>query len=188
MEAFETDLSGVYVIEPDAFDDHPGDCLETWNARKYEKHGVPSTFVQDNLSRSRPRVLRGLHFQNPHPQGKLVSVLRGEVYDVAVDVRIDSDTFGQWQGWTLSAENGRQLYVPEGFAHGFIVTSTTEVLFHYKCTDFYTPDAEGAIRWDDPDLSIDWPVDEPILSENDRAASMLHELERERLTFKASES
>ncbi|MCS4142431.1 dTDP-4-dehydrorhamnose 3,5-epimerase [Salinibacter ruber] len=183
MEAFETDLPGVYVIEPDVYADHRGDFREIWNAREYAEHGVTATFVQDNLSRSKPRVLRGLHFQNPRPQGKLVSVFRGEVYDVALDVRVDSDTFGQWEGWTLSAENGRQLYVPEGFAHGFVVTSRTEALFHYKCTDFYAPDAEETVRWDDPDLSIDWPVDEPILSEKDRAAPGLHELEREQVMF-----
>jgi dTDP-4-dehydrorhamnose 3,5-epimerase len=187
MEAFETDLSGVYIIETNVYADRRGDFRGMWNTRKYERQGVTATFVQDNLSRSRPRVLRGLHFQNPHPQGKLVSVLRGEVYDVAVDVRIDSDTFGQWQGWRLSAENGRQLYVPGGVAHGFVVTSKTEALFHYKCTDFYAPDAEGTVRWDDTDLSIDWPVDDPILSEKDRAAPVLHEVQRERLIFRPSE-
>ena len=139
--------------------------------------------MQDNLSRSRPGVLRGLHFQNPRPQGKFITVLRGEVYDVALDIRAESETFGQWQGTTLSAENARQLYVPEGFAHGFVVTGDTGALFHYKCTDHYAPGAKGSIRWDDTALSIDWPVEDPILSDRDRTASGLHDLPDDRFVF-----
>lgn len=182
MTVTETDLPDVRLIEPDVYSDHRGSFLETWNARDYGYRGLDFSFVQDNLSRSREGVLRGLHFQNPRPQAKLVSVLEGEVYDVIVDVRADSDTFGEWQGLYLSAENARQLYVPEGFAHGFVVTEG-EALFHYKCTDFYHPEAERSIRWDDPDLAIDWPVDDPILSEKDAEAPTLGEIPKESLRF-----
>jgi dTDP-4-dehydrorhamnose 3,5-epimerase len=182
MDVFDADLPGVRVIDPDVYTDERGGFLETWNARDYGKHGIDVTFVQDNLSRSRRHVLRGLHFQNPRPQGKLVSVLRGEVYDVVVDIRSASETFGEWEGTVLSAENARQLFVPEGFAHGFVVTSE-EALFHYKCTDFYHPEAEGAIRWNDPTLGIDWPMKEPVLSDRDRDAPLLKEIPEEKLVF-----
>lgn len=182
MDVFDATLPGVRVIEPDVYSDERGAFLETWNARDYGKHGIDVAFVQDNLSRSRRHVLRGLHFQNPRPQGKLISVLEGEVYDVVVDIRSSSDTFGQWESTVLSADNARQLYVPEGFAHGFVVTSE-EALFHYKCTDFYHPETEGAICWDDPTLGIDWPVEEPILSGRDRDAPRLEELPPEKITF-----
>jgi len=184
MDVFDGDLPGVRIVEPDVYADDRGDFRETWNARDYGKHGLNVTFVQDNLSRSRPGVLRGLHFQNPRPQGKLISVLRGEVYDVVVDIRAGSDTFGEWESTTLSGENGRQLYVPEGFAHGFVVTGDTDALFHYKCTDFYHPDAEGVIRWDDAAVGIDWPVEDPVLSDRDRAAPGLDDLPEDRLTFR----
>lgn len=182
MDVFDADLPGVRVIEPDVHADERGAFLETWNARDYGKHGIDVTFVQDNLSRSRRHVLRGLHFQNPRPQGKLISVLEGEVYDVVVDIRSAAETFGEWEGTVLSAENARQLFVPEGFAHGFVVTSE-EALFHYKCTDFYHPEAEGAIRWNDPALGIDWPVEEPVLSDRDRDAPLLEDLPEEKLVF-----
>jgi len=182
MTVHELQLPGLLLIEPDVYGDERGVFLETWNAERYAEHGIDASFVQDNLSRSRRGVLRGLHFQNPHPQGKLISVWEGAVYDVTVDIRAGSDTFGQWIGCTLSAENKRQLYVPEGFAHGFAVTSET-ALFHYKCTDVYAPDAEGTVRWNDPDLGIDWPVDAPELSEKDRTAPRLADLPRERLQF-----
>ena len=182
MDVFDGDLQGVRVIEPDVYTDDRGAFLETWNARDYGKHGLDVTFVQDNLSRSKKHVLRGLHFQNPRPQGKLVSVMKGEVYDVVVDVRSDSDTFGEWEGMVLSAENARQLYVPEGFAHGFVVTSD-EALFHYKCTDFYHPETEGVIRWNDPALGIEWPVDDPIVSERDREAPLMESLPADRFAF-----
>ena len=187
MDVFDATLPGVRVIEPDVYTDERGAFLETWNARDYGKHGLDVAFVQDNLSRSRRHVLRGLHFQNPRPQGKLISVVQGEVYDVVVDIRAGSDTFGEWEGTVLSAENARQLYVPEGFAHGFVVTSE-EALFHYKCTDFYHPEAEGVIRWDDPALGIKWPVEDPVLSERDRAAPSLEELSSETFVFNASSS
>ena len=184
MTVRDTDLPGLRVIEPDVHGDDRGFFMETWNAERYAAHGIGASFVQDNLSRSARGVLRGLHYQNPHPQGKLVMVLEGAVYDVAVDIRDGSDTFGQWAGVTLSAENKRQVYVPEGFAHGFVVLSET-ALFQYKCTDVYAPEAEGAIRWDDPALGIDWPVDRPTLSAKDRQAPRLAEVPRERLQFDA---
>lgn len=185
MEVTEQDLPGVMLIEPDVYSDERGAFLETWNARDYGKHGVDVSFVQDNLSRSRKHVLRGLHFQNPRSQGKLISVLEGEVYDVVVDIRSDSETFGEWTGTTLSSENARQLYVPEGFAHGFVVTSE-QALFHYKCTDFYHPETEGVIRWNDPSLDIDWPVDDPVLSDRDREAPLLEDIPSEQFSFRTS--
>jgi dTDP-4-dehydrorhamnose 3,5-epimerase len=187
MDVHDGDLPGVRLIEPDVHTDDRGAFLETWNARDYGRHGLNVSFVQDNLSRSRRRVLRGLHFQNPRPQGKLISVLRGEVFDVAVDIRADSETFGEAVGTVLSAENARQLYVPEGYAHGFVVTSE-EALFHYKCTDFYHPESEGVVRWDDPAIDVDWPVEDPILSDRDRQAPTLDEIPRERLLFESPRS
>lgn len=172
MKAIETDLPGVLVFEPTVFGDDRGFFMEGWNARRYAEWGLPETFVQDNISLSAHGVLRGLHFQNPNPQGKLVMVLRGEVFDVAVDIRVGSPTFGRWMGATLSAENRRQLYVPPDFAHGFLVTGR-DALFHYKCTDYYDPSAEGSILWDDPEIGIDWPAISPTLSEKDRSAPTL---------------
>jgi len=183
MTVTETALPGLYVIDLDVYADERGDFRETWNAHAYAEQGLGSGFVQDNLSRSKPGVLRGLHFQNPHPQGKLITVLQGTVYDVAVDIRAGSGTFGEWHGTRLSAENARQLYVPEGFAHGFVVTGKTEALFHYKCTDVYAPEAEGTIRWDDPALGIDWPVEDPLLSEKDRTAPGVDALPDDRFDF-----
>ncbi len=180
MNVIETDLPGVLIVEPKVFGDERGFFMESWNGRRYEEAGLPGSFVQDNLSFSAHGVLRGLHFQNPQPQGKLVSVLQGEVFDVAVDIRIGSPTFGRWAGVTLSAENKRQFYVPPGFAHGFVVTSET-ALFFYKCTDYYAPSAEGVVLWNDPDIGIGWPVAEPVLSERDRAAPPLREMPEESL-------
>lgn len=182
MEVSETELPGVLLVEPEVYTDDRGSFMETWNARDYRPHGLEFTFVQDNLSRSREGVLRGLHFQNPRPQAKLISVLEGEVYDVVVDVRADAETFGEWKGTLLSAENARQLYVPEGYAHGFVATSG-EALFHYKCTDFYHPEADRAVRWNDPSLEINWPVEDPILSDKDANAPLLDDLSREVLRF-----
>ncbi len=182
MTVSETSLPGVRLIEPDVYTDDRGSFAELWNVRDYGHHGLEAAFVQDNLSRSREGVLRGLHFQNPRPQGKLISVLKGAVYDVVVDVRAEADTFGAWEGQVLSAENARQLYVPEGYAHGFVATSS-EVLFHYKCTDFYHPEADRGIRWDDPALAIDWPTEDPILSAKDAGAPALEEMPREALQF-----
>ncbi|MGI9213737.1 MAG: dTDP-4-dehydrorhamnose 3,5-epimerase, partial [Methylococcaceae bacterium] len=146
----------------------------------FEAAGIPLDFVQDNVSFSRQGILRGLHFQNPVSQGKLVQVLQGAVYDVAVDIRYGSPTFGHWYGVTLSAENHLQLYVPEGFAHGFCVVSET-ALFTYKCTDFYTPEHEYSLAWNDPDLGIDWPITEPSLSGKDQAGKRLGEFTPEQL-------
>lgn len=175
MNLIETDLPGVLMIEPKVFGDERGFFMESWNGRRYEEAGLPGRFVQDNLSYSKGGVLRGLHFQNPNPQGKLVSVLRGEVFDVAVDIRIGSPTFGRWTGTTLSAENKRQLYVPPSFAHGFVVTSEA-ALFFYKCTDYYAPASEGTVVWSDPEIGIEWPVAEPIVSDKDRIAPQLREM------------
>jgi dTDP-4-dehydrorhamnose 3,5-epimerase len=182
MKISTTDLPGVLLIEPAVYRDERGYFQETWNQQRYAAAGLGTTFVQDNLSFSRRGTLRGLHFQNPHPQGKLVYVLQGEVFDVAVDVRFGSATFGRWAGFVLSAENARQLYIPPGFAHGFCVTSET-ALFAYKCTAAYHPQADGAIVWNDPDLGIAWPIAEPLLSPKDRQALRLRDLPPARLTF-----
>lgn len=180
MTIQETPLAGLLLLQPRLFRDDRGWFAETFHELRYRDLGIPDAFVQDNVSHSRRNVLRGLHLQSPHPQGKLVSVVHGEVYDVAVDVRPDSPTFGQWYGATLSAENGYQLWIPPGFAHGFVVTGA-EAVFLYKCTDFYAPHAELSIRWDDPDLGIEWPVAEPIVSPKDAAAPRLRDLASERL-------
>jgi dTDP-4-dehydrorhamnose 3,5-epimerase len=186
MNVLETKLPGVVVIEPDVYQDERGAFMEAWNARCYRQHGLDVSFVQDNVSRSRRDVLRGLHFQNPYPQGKLVSVLEGQVYDVVVDIRVSSKTFGAWLGMTLSSENARQVYVPEGFAHGFLTTSE-KALFQYKCTDFYHPEAEKSLRWNDPKLGIEWPVEEPVLSEKDAQAPLLENMARDHLQFRCAE-
>ncbi len=175
MNVIETDLPGVLIVEPKVFGDERGFFMESWNGRRYEEVGLPDRFVQDNLSFSARGVLRGLHFQNPNPQGKLVSVLQGEVFDVAVDIRVGSPTFGRWVATTLSAENKRQLYIPPDFAHGFVVTSET-ALFFYKCTDYYAPSSEGIVLWNDPEIGIEWPIESPTLSERDRAAAPLREM------------
>jgi len=175
MNVLETSLPGVMIIEPDVFGDERGFFMETWNGRRYEEAGLPGRFVQDNLSYSVRGVLRGLHFQNPRPQGKLVSVLRGEVFDVAVDIRVGSPTFGEWTAVTLSAEDKRQFYVPPDFAHGFVVTSE-DALFFYKCTEFHSPSSEGIVLWNDPDIGIEWPVGAPTLSERDGKAPPLREM------------
>ena len=172
-------LSEVLIIEPKIFVDDRGFFLESFNAAAFENAtGVKATFVQDNHSKSERGVLRGLHYQLLQPQGKLIRVVQGEIYDVTVDIRAGSPTFGQWVGVTLSAENKKQLWVPADFAHGFIVVSeTAEVL--YKTTDYYAPEYERSIRWDDPDLAIDWPVDamSPTLSAKDADALSLADAE-----------
>ena len=167
MKVTATKLPGVLILEPRVFRDDRGEFLETWQARRYAEAGLPETFVQDNLSHSTRGVLRGLHYQLRHPQGKLVQVIRGEVYDVAVDIRSGSPTFGQWVGVRLSDENHRQLYVPPGFAHGFCVTSETAD-FSYKCTDYYANGDEYGIAWNDPQLGIDWPASDYLVSDKDR--------------------
>jgi len=180
MKVLPCDLEGLLLIEPRVFGDARGFFLETWNERRYSEAGIRGPFVQDNLSFSRRGAVRGLHFQNPSAQGKLVYVLQGEVFDVAVDLRRSSPTFGRWYGVTLSADNKRQLYIPPGFAHGFAVVSET-ALFAYKCTAFYAPEHETTLLWNDPDLAIPWPVEEPVLSEKDRQGLRLRDLPEDKL-------
>lgn len=175
MKVHETPLPGVLVIEPDVFGDQRGYFLETWAQARYAEHGLPATFVQDNLSKSRQGVLRGLHLQHPQGQGKLVSVQLGAVYDVAVDVRVGSPSFGKWFAQELSEENHRQMYIPPGFAHGFCVLSEV-ALFAYKCTQPYAPQAELGVRYDDPDLGIEWPITDPQVSARDREHPRLREM------------
>lgn len=166
MEVHQTQLPGVYLIEPRVFADRRGFFLETWQAERYGQAQIPGPFVQDNASYSEHGVLRGLHYQLKKPQGKLIYVLQGEMFDVAVDIRQGSPTFGQWMSEILSGTNHRQLYIPPGFAHGFCVLSDV-AFFCYKCTDFYEPVDQYGIRWDDPTLGIDWPLSTPLLSDRD---------------------
>lgn len=180
MYITETTLPGVRLIEPKSFGDERGYFMETWNQARYAEIGIKERFVQDNLSFSRRGVVRGLHFQHPHGQGKLVYVLQGEVFDVAVDIRVGSPTFGKTAVAVLSSENRRQFYIPPGFAHGFCVTSET-ALFAYKCTEYYDAAAEASLLWNDPALAIDWPVHSPELSFKDRTALALNEFPAERL-------
>ncbi|MBM4220955.1 MAG: dTDP-4-dehydrorhamnose 3,5-epimerase [Gammaproteobacteria bacterium] len=180
MKVIPTALPEVLIIEAQRFGDARGYFIETFQLQRYQAAGINLPFVQDNLSRSRHGSLRGLHLQNPRPQGKLVSVLEGEVYDVAVDVRLGSPTFGKWVGVTLSAENHRQMWIPPGFAHGFCVTSES-ALFFYKCTDLYSPESELGILHDDPSLAIPWPVKAPLLSDKDRKNPRLSEIDPARL-------
>ena len=170
----ETGLEGLWLIEPTVFGDSRGFFMETWSASEFEEMGLPTHFVQDNHSRSGKGILRGLHFQKSHPQDKLVRVVSGSVFDVAVDIRSGSSTYGKWYGTELSAENKRQLFVPKGFAHGFLVlTETAE--FVYKCTEFYHPEDESGLLWNDPEIGIAWPRDvldaiggQPLLSGKDK--------------------
>ena len=180
MKVTPCDLAGLLLIEPAVFGDNRGFFLESWNQRRYRDAGIPLDFVQDNFSLSGRGTLRGLHFQNPLAQGKLVSVWQGEVWDVAVDIRRQSPTFGRWFGLTLSAENKRQFYVPPGFAHGFVVVSES-ALFHYKCTELYSPKDEMGFRWDDPAIGIKWPVSNPILSKRDATSPLFSSLPVEKL-------
>ena len=166
MRVVATDLPGVVVIEPAIHADGRGFFLETYHADRYREHGIPGPFVQDNHSRSVAGTLRGLHLQIRRPQGKLIRVIEGEIYDVAVDVRCGSPTFGRWVGVTLTAENFRQMYVPPGFAHGFAVVSPIAQV-EYKCTDLYDPASEIGVAWNDPALGITWPVSQPVLSTRD---------------------
>jgi len=164
----KTEIEDVYVIEPTVYGDHRGYFMETYNAKDFEAAGLHYEFVQDNQSSSRKGVLRGLHFQKTHPQTKLVRVLKGEVFDVAVDLRKGSATYGKWVGVTLSEENKKQFLIPRGFAHGFVVVSDYAE-FAYKCDDFYHPEDEGGLIWNDPDIAIRWPdVGEILLSEKDK--------------------
>lgn len=180
MKVTATSLEGVVAIEPRVFGDARGFFFETWHRERYAEAGVSREFVQDNVSRSQKGILRGLHLQNPFSQGKLVQVFEGEVFDVALDVRVGSPTFGKWVGERLSAENKRQLYIPEGFAHGFCVLSE-HALFCYKCTELYHPETELSIAWNDPALAIAWPIENPSLSAKDQAGLKLAEIPRDRL-------
>ena len=169
------DIEGLYVIEPTVFKDERVYFMETYNQNDFKEAGLNMTFVQDNQSMSVKGVLRGLHFQKQYPQGKLVRAVRGTVFDVAVDLRSDSKTYGKWFGVTLSAENKKQFYIPEGFAHGFLVLSD-EAEFAYKCTDFYHPGDEGGLLWSDPEIGVDWPIEpgmELIISDKDKKWSGL---------------
>jgi dTDP-4-dehydrorhamnose 3,5-epimerase len=180
FSAIPTRLPGVVLISTPVYHDDRGHFTEIWHQPRYTAAGVPAHFVQDNMSFSRKGVLRGLHFQNPQPQGKLVCPLQGSIYDVIVDIRQGSPTFKHWEGFILEADQGHQLYVPEGFAHGFAVLSETALVL-YKCTALYRPDADGGLLWNDPDLAINWPVTQPLLSGKDRAAPRLAEIPPERL-------
>lgn len=171
----KTKIDGMFIVEPTVFGDDRGYFLETYHYDEFKNAGIDVTFVQDNQSKSKHGVLRGLHFQTKRPQGKLVRVIKGEVFDVGVDLRKNSSTFGKWVGAILSAENKRQLYVPAGFAHGFLVLSD-EAEFVYKCTDFYDPQNEGGIIYNDPDININWPIADDMeifLSQKDRALPSL---------------
>jgi dTDP-4-dehydrorhamnose 3,5-epimerase len=175
MKVIETAIPGVLIIEPKKFGDARGFFLEAYQAQRYADAGIPQPFVQDNLSRSVRGTLRGLHFQNPKAQGKLVSVVRGAVRDVAVDVRADSPTFGKHVAVDLDDENRRQFWVPRGFAHGFVVHSESADFF-YKCDEFYSPADEKVLRWNDPALGIDWGIEHPILSLRDKEGLTLAEI------------
>ncbi|MBC3516309.1 dTDP-4-dehydrorhamnose 3,5-epimerase [Neobittarella massiliensis] len=174
----ETGIQGLVIVEPTVFGDDRGYFMETYNYNDFKEAGLDMVFVQDNQSKSKKGVLRGLHFQKKNPQGKLVRAISGEVYDVAVDLRRGSETYGQWRGVLLSAENKRQFYVPEGFAHGFLVMSDTAE-FAYKCTRFYDPSDEGGLMYNDPDIGVEWPIAEDmdiLLSDKDKKNPSFKEL------------
>jgi len=171
----ETKIKDLYIIEPKVFGDNRGYFMESYNKSDFFEAGLTQEFVQDNESKSKKGVLRGLHFQTKHTQGKLVRVTEGEVFDVAVDLRKDSATYGQWEGVTLTSENKKQFYVPEGFAHGFLVLSDIAV-FNYKCTDYYAPEFDGGVLWNDEDIAVEWPLEgikEILLSEKDKVQKKL---------------
>ena len=180
MKILETSLKGVLIIEPDVFTDQRGFFMETFHQEKYREHGIDVAFVQDNLSYSVRGTMRGLHYQHPHDQAKLIQVLTGRVFDVAVDIRSGSPTFGQWTGLELDSESRRQIFIPEGFAHGFCVLSERAVVT-YKCTDFYAPNDEGGIIWSDPYVGIQWPITDPLLSEKDSKYPLLKDIPPDRL-------
>ncbi len=174
MKIIETDIPGVMIIEPQVFGDHRGYFMETYQIRAFAEAGIPHTFVQDNQSRSVKNTLRGLHYQDPYAQGKLVRAVAGEVFDVAVDIRRGSPTFGKWTGVILSSENKRSFWVPPGFAHGFCVLSDSAD-FVYKCSEYYHPETEHTILWNDPDIGIEWPVRDVLLSKKDENGKRLLE-------------
>ena len=180
MKVIETDLPGCVVIEPQVHGDARGYFYESFNAQKYRNAGFDLCFVQSNVSRSARGVLRGLHYQYPNPQGKLVNVLEGEVYDVAVDIRAGSPTFGRWAAAILSADNKRHFWIPEGFAHGFVVLSDYAT-FCYQCTALYDGKADAGVRWNDGDIAVDWPVSAPLLSDKDQRAPFLRDVPTDKL-------
>lgn len=180
MKISETEIPGVLIFEPKVFEDDRGFFLETWRKDKYAEAGVKEDFVQDNVSFSMRGTLRGLHFQNPHGQGKLVQVLTGQVFDVAVDIRVGSPSFGKWVGIELSGEDRRQIYIPPGFAHGFCVMSE-KALFSYKCTDYYAAECDSGIIWNDPDIGIEWPIADPVLSQKDAKNPRLSQITEKNL-------
>ena len=179
MRVIATEIPGVLVVEPTVHRDARGFFLETWHEARYREHGIDARFVQDNHSRSARGTLRGLHAQQPRPQGKLLRVIEGEIWDVVVDARLGSPTFGRHMAVALAAENFRQIWVPPGVLHGFCVTSEAAQV-EYKCSEAYDPKAEFSVRWDDPELAIPWPIADPVLSERDRQAPLLREV-RDRL-------
>ena len=175
MEFIKTSIEGVYVIEPKVFGDNRGYFMETYNEKVFKEAGLDYVFVQDNQSKSKKGVLRGLHFQKTYPQAKLVRVISGTVFDVCVDLRKNSPTYGKWEGVILSSENKKMFMVPRGFAHGFVVLSETAE-FAYKCDDFYHPEDEGGVMWNDEEIGVEWPIDfEPLLSEKDKKHPSLKE-------------
>ncbi|MCU7959603.1 MAG: dTDP-4-dehydrorhamnose 3,5-epimerase [gamma proteobacterium symbiont of Bathyaustriella thionipta] len=180
MDIIETELPGVLILEPRAFADERGYFMETWQQQRYAEAGIAGDFVQDNLVRSGKGVLRGLHAQHPHAQGKLVQALKGEVFDVAVDIRQGSATFGEWTGVLLSEDNHRQLWIPAGFAHGYVVLSE-DSLFSYKCTDYWNGQTEFSIIWNDPEIAVDWPESDVLLSPKDANAPLLKDIPASRL-------
>ncbi|MCP3926858.1 MAG: dTDP-4-dehydrorhamnose 3,5-epimerase [Desulfobacterales bacterium] len=180
MKILNTEINGLMVIEPKIFEDDRGFFFESYQKNRYEDFGITSNFVQDNISYSKKNTLRGLHFQIDNPQAKLVQVISGEIYDVALDLRVNSPHFGEWFGVVLSGSNKKQLFIPEGFAHGFCVTSDTAT-FSYKCSDIYNPTDEGGIIWSDPEININWPVTNPVLSQKDNIYKQLSQLESHEL-------
>ena len=186
INVIPTSIKDLVIIEPQVFGDNRGYFMESYSEKDFNEAGLTMKFVQDNESRSKKGVLRGLHFQTKHTQGKLVRVVEGEVYDVAVDLRSGSPTFGKWEGVLLTADNKRQFYVPEGFAHGFLVLSDVAT-FQYKCTDYYSPEYDGGVLWNDPAIGIEWPlegIDEVLLSDKDRVQQTLKEFESKENPFK----
>lgn len=175
MKVHAGKIPGVRIVEPSVHGDERGFFMESYSRDRYAEAGIPGEFVQDNVSLSAKGILRGLHLQHPNAQGKLCFVLKGEVFDVAVDVRVGSPTFGQWEGVTLSSENKRQLYVPPGFAHGFCVLSE-RAMFSYKCSDFYAARSEIGVAWDDPEIGIEWPIQSPRLSDKDQQNRRLQDI------------
>ena len=180
MKLTETELKGVLIIEPSVYEDARGFFLETYHQNRYREFGILPDFIQDNMSFSKKRTLRGLHYQHPQDQAKLVQVAKGTVFDVVVDIRLGSPTFGKWSGTYLSGEESRQIFIPEGFAHGFCVISDYAV-FMYKCSDFYARECERGILWSDPDLNIKWPVENALLLEKDRKLPRLKDLANDML-------